>query len=268
MQINFSSVIPSKLKELASSCPFPLYVVGGSVRDFLLGLKRPQPDWDICAPVSAEEFLKSADGNFKRKSIFRNTGTVKFEDEYGVAYEFTSFRSDKYVRGFHTPSEIFFTTDILLDAKRRDFTANAVYYDVGDEKFIDPLGGMTDIKNRRLRTVDSSEKVFGEDGLRLMRLCRQAAQLNLTPDEECLAGAKENAALILDIHPQRIFSELTAILTADTKYCVPDGHYNGLKLLDKRACSIIFSPKRRQAEISPSGRTSTPTTLWNTRSAA
>lgn len=243
MQTNFSSIIPLKLKELANSCPFPLYVVGGSVRDFLLDLTNANPDWDICAPVSAEVFLNSTGENFKKKSVFKNTGTVKFEDDDGAAYEFTSFRSDKYVRGFHSPSEIFFTTDITLDAKRRDFTANAIYYDIKNDEFLDPLDGIAAVQNRRLTTVDDAAKVFGEDGLRLMRLCRQAAQLNLTPDDECISGARENAALILDIHPQRIFSELSSILTADTKHGAANGHYNGLKLLDKTGVLDYILPE-------------------------
>jgi len=166
-------------------------------------------------------------------SVYKNTGTVKFSDTDGNEYEYARFRSDEYIRGVHTPVNISFTSDISLDARRRDFTANAVYYDIRADRFVDPLNGIQAIKEKRLTTVAPAEKVFGEDGLRLLRLCRQAAQLGFSPDEECLFGAKTNAKLIDDIAPERIFTELTATLRADVKYGVTDGHYRGVLLLDK-----------------------------------
>ena len=119
-----------------------------------------------------------------------------------------------------------------MDARRRDFTANAIYYDIKNDEIVDPLDGVTAVQEKRLTTVADSEKVFGEDGLRLMRLARQAACLGFTPDEACLSGAKQNAHLIDDISPERIFTELTHILSADEKYGQADGVYRGLKLLD------------------------------------
>lgn len=229
-------ILPKQLLKLADKCPTPLYVVGGSVRDFFAGLSplSASRDWDICAPLSADDFVNLANANgFEVKAVYRHTGTVKLHDTDGVDYEYSCFRSDKYVRGIHVPVEICFTEDISLDARRRDFTANAVYYDVKNGRFVDPLNGIPAIKEKRLSTVAPAQKVFGEDGLRLMRLCRQAAQLGFAPDEECLAGTKENADLILDISPERIYTELCAILTADRKYGIQGGHYEGLLLLEK-----------------------------------
>ena len=80
--------------------------------------------------------------------------------------------------------------------------------------------------------MDNADKVFGEDGLRLMRLARQVATLGFSPDTECVLGAQKNCALILDISPERIFTELRAILHADEKYGICNGHYHGLKMLD------------------------------------
>ena len=219
-------IIPEKLACLAKNCPSPLYVVGGSVRDFLAGLSSAESDWDICSPMSADVFLSAAErSGFFPQAVYRHTGTVKLKDADGVDYEYTCFRSDKYVRGTHVPSEIFFTEDISLDAKRRDFTANAVYYDIAADKFLDPLGGRADIEQKRLKTVDDAGKVFGEDGLRLMRLARQAGQLGFTPTAECIEGAAANASLISDISPERIWAELNAILRADKKYGNRKGHY-------------------------------------------
>ena len=227
-------ILPKRLILLAKNCPAPLYVVGGAVRDYLAKLESRSHDWDICSPLSADEFAAHATSHgFSVRAVYKTTGTVKLQDPDGVDYEYSCFRSDKYVRGIHVPVAIYFTDDIALDARRRDFTANAVYYHIAENSFVDPLDGIAAIKEKRLSTVADAKKVFGEDGLRLMRLARQAAQLGFEPDEACLQGARENAALILDISPERIFAELTAILTADQKYGVKEGHYHGLKLLEK-----------------------------------
>lgn len=227
-----NTLIPPPLKELASAISRPLYVVGGSVRDFLAGYSATLTDWDICSPASETEVETAAKQcGFHVNAVYRNTGTVKLTDRDGTGYEFTRFRSDKYVRGLHTPAEIEFTDDIGRDARRRDFCANAVYYDIAADKFCDPLGGMEDIREKKLRTVAPAKKVFGEDGLRLVRLARLAAQTGFAPDEECLAGAKENCSLICDIAPERIFSELDQLLLSDKKAGGAWGPWRGLHIL-------------------------------------
>lgn len=239
-------ILPQNLITLALHLPTPLYVVGGSVRDFLANLPLPSKlDLDICAPLSAEEFAQIATKlGFSIKAIYKNTGTVKLQDSDKIEYEFSSFRSDKYVRGIHTPVEICFTNDILLDSRRRDFTCNAVYYDIQNNTYLDPLNdGISAIKEKRLTTVAPAEKVFGEDGLRLMRLARQSATLGFTPDNSALDGARKNCALICDIAPERIFAELTAILQADQKYGVKDGHYRGLKILESTGVFAHILPE-------------------------
>lgn len=219
--------LPQNLILLANHSPFPLYVVGGSVRDFLAGTPKINADWDVASSCSDEEltFAATKEG-FTIDAVYRNTGTVRLSDPLNVKYEFTRFRSDKYVRGLHAPAEIEFTTEIEKDALRRDFTANAVYYDVKEEKLVDPLGGIPDIEKKIFRTVAPAEKVFGEDGLRLMRLARLSAETGFTPDEDCLAGAKRNAALIRDIAPERIFTELARLMNTDG-----ESAYRGLCIL-------------------------------------
>lgn len=226
-------ILSEKLISLAKICPFPLYMVGGTVRDYLAGLKSRVSDYDICAPVSAEKFCEIANSaGAEISAVYKNTGTVKLKlGKEG--FEFASFRSDEYIRGVHRPVSSFFTEDIALDARRRDFKCNAVYYDIKEDKFVDILGGIKDIENKTLSTVAEADKVFGEDGLRLMRLARQAAQTGFTPSKECLDGAKNNAKLISDVSPERVFFELNATLHADEKYGVKYGHYNGLKILDE-----------------------------------
>ena len=239
-------ILPKNLITLALRLPTTLFVVGGSVRDFLANLPLPQKlDLDICAPLPAQDFAQIAtELGFSVKAIYKNTGTVKLQDSDKVEYEFSSFRSDKYIRGIHTPVEICFTDDILLDSRRRDFTCNAVYYDIKTNSYLDPLNdGISAIREKRLTTVAPAEKVFGEDGLRLMRLARQSATLGFTPDTNALDGARKNCALIRDIAPERIYAELTAILQADEKYGVKDGHYKGLKILESTGVLAHILPE-------------------------
>ncbi len=225
--------IPENLSVLAKLCPFPLYVVGGSVRDCLSGLPLPpNADWDISAPGSEDELLRAAEkAGFTVKAVYKRTGTVKLKDTKGAEYEFTRFRSDKYVRGLHAPAAVEFTEDIQKDARRRDFCANAVYYDIRKETFADPLNGIEDIQKHILRTVAPADKVFGEDGLRLMRLARLSAETGFLPDEECAAGAAKHAVLIRDIAPERVFAELNRLLLSDGKQHDPDAPYRGLGVL-------------------------------------
>ena len=155
--------------------------------------------------------------------------------------EYAAFRSDKYIRGEHTPAETFFTEDISLDARRRDFACNAIYYDISADSFVDPLGGIDDVNAKRLRTADAPDKVFGEDGLRLLRLARFAGTTGFTPTAETIASAKKNTALIADIAPERVFAELKLILSADEKYGNERGVYEALKILDEtRVLDGIF----------------------------
>ena len=227
------NILSPKLISLAKKLPCPLYIVGGRVRDFLAELNTGNIDTDLCAPLPAEEFSRIAESDgIKTDATYKNTGTVKITVD-GEWCEFTSFRSDEYVRGEHRPAATYFTNDINLDARRRDFKCNAVYYDIRAEKFVDPLGGIEDIKAKKISTVAPAKKVFGEDGLRLMRLARIAAQTGFEPDDECLKGAKDNSELIKDISAERIYTELAAILSSDLKYGNTDGPYRGLKILQE-----------------------------------
>ena len=237
-------LLPPNLIALAKKLPSPLFVVGGSVRDFIAGFTPKKYDFDLAAALPVEMVVATAkEVGLEVRAVYKNTGTVKLEDEQKQEYEYTRFRKDKYIRGLHTPAEIVFTEDIQEDAKRRDFTVGAVYYDVKNLCLVDPLGGINDIRQKKIRTVDKPEKVFGEDGLRLMRLARQAAQLGFTPTPDCLEGARQNAALIRDISRERIYTELMLLLAADEKYGNKTGHYDGLKILDEIGVFEILFPE-------------------------
>ncbi len=237
------STLTQNLKALAAACPYPLYVVGGSVRDFLAGFHSGGADTDICAPAPAEDFKERAVScGFTVTAVYKNTGAVKIEKD-GESYEFTCFRSDEYVRGEHVPSGVRFTTDITLDARRRDFKCNAVYYHIAARRFADPLGGIGDIKSHRISTVAAPAKVFGEDGLRLMRLARISAQTGFEPTPECISAATENKKLINDVSAERVWEELKLILHADEKYGVCGAQYRGLKILQNTGVLAEILPE-------------------------
>ena len=222
-----------KIKELAIKLPRPLYVVGGYVRNYLIN-STISTDVDICGDFDVEEI-----SNFAKKvgfclvATYKKTGTVVLAFE-NLKCEYTSFRREIYAEGGnHTPKKVEFTSDITLDAKRRDFKCNAVYYDIKNNEFCDLLGGINDIKNKILDTVIEPEKVFCSDGLRLMRLARFSSELGFTPTEKVVKVAKAYADNINDISVERIYTELKYILDADEKYnfSPKNAHYIGIKLL-------------------------------------
>ena len=225
--------LSTKLLNFAEILPKPLYVVGGYVRNFLID-KYISSDIDLSSALRVEEILPYVEkSGLKVIGEYKRTNTLLLSDGDNK-YEFTSFRCDVYSKG-HTPVYTTHTDDIKIDAIRRDFKCNAVYYDIKNQKIVDPLGGVEDIKNRVIDTVLAPEIVFGVDGLRLMRLARFSAELGFTVKEEVLLGAKLNADKIKDISAERIYTELKKILLADEKYpfSPKNAHYNGLKVLDE-----------------------------------
>lgn len=221
------------LKELSLALNKPLYIVGGYVRNALGGLQESECDGacdiDICSDFDADEFLRAG---AKITPINKRLGTSKV-DYKGFSYEYTRFRAESYNEGgHHTPSEVDFVSDLSLDALRRDFTINSIYYDVANNKIIDPLNGAADVKNKTIR-CHNPESVFSADGLRLLRLCRFAAQTGYKIDAQTLKAAKKFRANLKDIAKERKREELDKILIADTKYGVKNAHYRGLKLLTR-----------------------------------
>ena len=176
---------------------------------------------------------------------YERTGTTLLYDGE-TKYEFTSFRKDVYGEGGrHTPDLTIPTESIVEDALRRDFKCNAIYFDIKKGQFVDPLGGIKEVENKVISTVKDATEVFSHDGLRLMRLARQSAELNFTPSKETLLGAKINADKIKDVSVERIVVELTKILESDKKhpFSNPQGHYDGLKVLDQIGVLDIILPE-------------------------
>ena len=226
--------VPVQLKQLAKKLDKPIYVVGGYVRNYLID-KSLSSDIDVCSATDVDTLSKIlTDLGFSIKAVYKRLGTVKFSKD-GIDFEYTRFRTDSYKEGgAHKPESTIFTDDICVDALRRDFKCNAIYYDVKNEVLVDPLGGKGDVDKKVISTVTDPEKVFASDGLRLMRLARFSAELGFEIDSETFKGAKKYAKNVLDIKPERIYDELKKILVADAKYPFSPkrAHYNGLKVLE------------------------------------
>lgn len=154
-----------------------LYEVGGAVRDELLGIDCF--DVDVCAQLVVDDVKKIlSNTDFVVSDRNLRMGTVHISSGDFVC-EYTTFRTDSYdvSSGEHTPKDVRFTTDMNLDAKRRDFKCNALYKDVLTGEIVDLLGGVEDVKNKIVSTADEPEIVFEADGLRILRMVRFAAEL-------------------------------------------------------------------------------------------
>jgi tRNA nucleotidyltransferase (CCA-adding enzyme) len=187
---------------------FEAYIVGGCVRDSLMG-KTPQ-DWDISTSAKPFEvcdiFPKTINTGIKHGTV-----TVLVN---GRNFEVTTYRIDgKYSDNRH-PDHVVFTSLLEEDLSRRDFTANAIAYN-HEKGFIDPFGGFRDISDRIIRTVGNADERFREDALRMLRAIRFSAQLDFNVDSTVLASIKNNSYLIMSVSRERIGDELTKILISN-----------------------------------------------------
>ncbi|MDD5547661.1 MAG: HD domain-containing protein [Candidatus Pacebacteria bacterium] len=204
---------------------FEAYLVGGCLRDILIG-QKPK-DWDITTNAKPEDIQRifadfagaTAD---KPATVYENDfGTVGIktgsEDETLKIVEVTTYRLEgKYTDKRH-PDEIKFAKTVEEDLGRRDFTVNALALSLfGKEgKIIDPFNGQEDLKNKIIRAVGDPNKRFEEDALRLLRAVRFAAQLNFTIEEKTEQAVKKNAGLLEFISKERIRDEFSKLLMTD-----------------------------------------------------
>ncbi len=187
---------------------FEAYVVGGCVRDSLLG-RRPG-DWDITTSARPEE-VKAIFGRTIDTGIQHGTVTIMKGKE---GYEVTTYRIDgEYEDGRH-PKEVAFTSNLLEDLKRRDFTINAMAYSHRDG-LVDAFGGIEDLKQGRIRCVGNAMDRFTEDALRILRAVRFSAQLGFEIETETWNAIRTIAPNLVNVSKERIQVELTKLLTSN-----------------------------------------------------
>lgn len=238
-----------------------LYLVGGSVRDELLG-KTPK-DWDFCTPLNPDEIEAKVRGAGKKAYITgKRFGTIGFkvEDKF---VEVTTFRSEKYETGSRKPM-VEFVPDINQDLSRRDFTINAIAK--RGTRYIDPYGGRLHILARKVIPVGNGSERIKEDPLRMLRAARFAAQLDFEVDPNFVGIMRKHAQKILMVSRERWVQELDKLLMSDNpskglnvlaqswvlKYMIPelwlqvgydqDSPYHALTLWEHTTSTVDKSP--------------------------
>lgn len=190
---------------------FLAYVVGGSVRDLVLG-KTPD-DWDITTNATPEEIIA-----LYPKTVYENrfgTVTVVNEEEPDPTLktiEITPFRQEGKYTDKRRPDEIKFSQTIEEDLSRRDFTINALAYSVSTGELIDLYGGVKDLKDKLVQTVGEASERLTEDPLRIMRGVRLACTLDCTIEPKTAEVMREHSALIKEIAIERVQIEFNKII--------------------------------------------------------
>ena len=186
------------------------YLVGGAVRDAIL--KRPVTDFDIATDATPQESIRLFPWAIPT-GIQHGTITV-IPRSRRFKVEITTFRTEgAYTDGRH-PDSVAFIDDIFLDLSRRDFTINAMAFDLASNVFIDPFGGKKDLEDRIIRAVGSPLDRFHEDGLRMIRAIRFASQLGFVIEPATLSTIAECREGLLRISMERIRDEFSKILEA------------------------------------------------------
>lgn len=192
-----------KALNILKSCGHEAYVVGGCVRDAILG--SVPSDWDITTSALPEEI----------SSCFKNYRTINTGLKHGTVtvvinkmhFEVTTYRIDGKYSDNRRPDEVTFTDKVAMDLKRRDFTINSLAYN--KEGIVDLFGGIEDIKNKTVKCVGVPDERFQEDGLRILRAMRFAAVLGFAVEEKTRISIHKNKNLLQNISYERINSEFS-----------------------------------------------------------
>ena len=188
---------------------FEVYVVGGAVRNMLLGTETT--DWDFTTNATPEQIQHMFPESFYHNTY--GTVTVKWPvGETEMLFEITPYRTEHSYTDSRRPDTVLWAQDVKDDLARRDFTMNAMAYDGKD--IVDPFNGQQDVEAKLIRTVGDPDARFGEDALRLMRAIRFAAELGFLIEPHTRDSITRNAALISRISGERIRDEFLRIITA------------------------------------------------------
>jgi tRNA nucleotidyltransferase/poly(A) polymerase len=209
MKLTFPDYVVTVMKLLEAQ-GFEAYVVGGAVRDMLLG--RTPEDYDIVTNARPDEIKLAAgrSGLDVIGTLGQNFGVVNLKLGRHTV-EVASYRNETYGSDAHRPAEVWYCERLEDDLGRRDFTINAMAADRSG-RIIDCFDGMNDLRERVLRTVGNAQKRFQEDALRMFRACRFIAQLGFTPHEGILPAIEANLDRVSGLSLERVRSELNKLL--------------------------------------------------------
>lgn len=222
--------IPAEVESILETLKrggYEAYAVGGCVRDTLLG--RMPGDWDITTSARPEQvkelFRRTVDTGIQHGTVTIMIGKT--------GYEVTTYRIDgEYEDGRH-PREVAFTSDLLEDLRRRDFTINAMAYS-HETGIVDAFGGRGDLEQKKIRCVGNPMERFGEDALRILRAIRFSAQLGFAIEEKTWEAISAIAPNIAKVSRERIQVELTKLLLSD--------HPEQIRMVYETGISPFVSP--------------------------
>jgi len=224
---------------------FSAYMVGGCVRDIIMG--RHPNDWDLCTCALPEEVC-AVFPHSRPTGIKHGTVTVTIN---GSSVEITTFRSDGEYKDHRRPDSVFFIADLKGDLERRDFTVNALALPLSGE-ICDLFGGRDDIEKRLIRCVGDPDKRFNEDALRMLRAFRFSAVLGFEIEVQTLAAIRNNAPLSLGLAKERVRIELEKILVSDSPQVISTVIEYGLLSGITAKCSAI--PDLNMLKMLPKNR--------------
>lgn len=194
--------------------PHPVYLVGGAVRDYVIGLEPK--DYDFCTPAEPDEIEKRIKESGKRAYLTgKRFGTLGCKVD-GQMVEITTFRTEEYEPGNRKP-KVKYVKTITEDLSRRDFNINAMAIRLTKNhlRIIDPFCGNEDIENKIIRCVGHPKQRFKEDPLRMLRAIRFACRFNYKIDDDTHKKIKKMSNKILDISKERWMMEMDKILLTD-----------------------------------------------------
>lgn len=215
MKKEYNEIIPSdaiRVIETLNNSGYEAYLVGGCVRDMLMGVEPH--DWDICTNATPDETKRV----MKEHKIYTFDSGIKHGTITAVIngenYEVTTYRSEAdYSDGRH-PDKVEFITDIHEDLKRRDFTINAMAYNPLTNELIDDFNGHLDLQNGIIRAVGNASERFDEDSLRILRALRFAIKYQFNIDEYTSLSMHRQRGLLVNISKERITDEVRKMLTS------------------------------------------------------
>lgn len=182
---------------------YKLYLVGGAVRDYLLG--RQNDDYDFTTDARPEEVMALFPHHVIPTGLQHGTVTVRFRKQ---GYEVTTFRAEEGYSDSRHPDKVVFVRDLAGDLGRRDFTINAFAADCTTGLITDLHGGFEDLSNGLVRAIGKPTERFTEDALRMLRACRFASRLGFTLEEGTFEAMKALSGNITKISAERIREEL------------------------------------------------------------
>jgi len=204
----------SKVAQALEDAGFEAYLVGGCVRDALIG-KIPK-DWDLTTNATPEQIQEIFPDSFYENEFGTVGVKTESENEFLKVIEVTPYRTEGKYSDARRPDTVEWAQTLSEDLERRDFTINAIAYRPSTKTFVDEHSGQEDLQKKTLRAVGDPRKRFQEDALRMMRAVRLSAELSFAIESETAGAIFETAANLERISKERIRDELIKIIETPT----------------------------------------------------